>query len=273
MAALCLTRHTAHCLRGGGATASNAMTGCGPQLAYRRRREQGLSPRPAVHFQRPQPNAPRTPAGRASLLAYARLAYARLALPTHAASAAAIHDIAALSEPARRCIYRYIVGNRRSTYTPSRLLPQRRPRCCQRHESVARRDRLRRGHSMQQEAPSKPPHVCIAARLYITASCLWRGGLCSRIQRAHAAPLRPRPPSSASALPTSAPLLCPSPRRGAPLHPASLPCGSVPHMHAHCPLAPPPHPNATQKPSEAVSIVHKAHGCLSLSLSLSLTGP
>ena len=102
MAALRLTRHTAHCLRGGGATASNAMTGCGPTCLPPPPRTR---PQPQTCTSNDQPNAPRKPAGRALLLAYARLAYARLALPTHAARAAAIHDIAALSEPARRCIY------------------------------------------------------------------------------------------------------------------------------------------------------------------------
>ena len=78
---------------GGGATASNAMTGCGPTCLPPPPRTR---PQPQTCTSNDQPNDPRTPAGRALLLAYARLAYARLALPTHAASAAAIHDIAAL---------------------------------------------------------------------------------------------------------------------------------------------------------------------------------
>ena len=48
-----------------------------------------------------------------------------------------------------------------------RRRPQHVARCRQ-QLSVQRRDRLRRGHSMQQEAPSKPPHVCSVPTLSLS---------------------------------------------------------------------------------------------------------
>jgi hypothetical protein len=110
--------------------------------------------------------------------------------------------------------------------------------------------------------------------LYHGLSPLRRWAVCSRIQSPP--PHLPSPQAAPSApafpeRPTSAPQPSAPHDRTQPAFPGCL-------MHAHCPLAPPPHPNTTQKQSEAISIptivVPKAHGCLSLSHSLSLSyGP
>ena len=104
--------------------------------------------------------------------------------------------------------------------------------------------------------------------LYHGLSPLRRWAVCSRIQ---SPPLRsPQAAPSAPAFPerpTSAPQPSAPHDRTQPAFPGCL-------KHAHCPLAPPPHPNATQKPSEAVSSRSQGPRLpLSLSLSLSLLRP
>jgi len=173
------------------------MTGCGPTCLPPPPRTR---PQPQTCTSNDQPNDPRTPAGRALLLAYARLACARLALPTHAARAAAIHDIAALSEPARRCIYSRESPLNLHPVTPavaetSEMLPKARERGTERPATTWAQ------HATRGSLKTSRPHVCSgsACRSRPLAS---GGGLCSRIQRAQAAPLRLSPPHTR---PTSVP--------------------------------------------------------------------
>ena len=176
MAALRLTRQIAHCLRGGGATASNAMTGCGPTCLPPPPRTR---PQPQTCTSNDQPNAPSTPAGRALHLAYARLAYARLALPTHAARAAAIHDIAALSEPARRCIYSRESPLNLHPVTPavaetSEMLPKARER------GTARPATTWAQHATRGSLKTSARSRCVAGSA-ISRPLASGGGLCSRL--------------------------------------------------------------------------------------------